>query len=1114
MLHLASGMVSFIALAAWVFVALVVWIANANEPGLTAATTVSRIVLLAMTGLFFYFVVWPLVRMPRLSQLAAEVENRRDLKELVRAGFEFSNDATVATRYSPELVGEVIRQAVEKISGLKVRFLFLSRKDLALMPLAYGGLLVLLIIAMASPNALVRAGGAIASPRSVAAQAHRANIYAQPGDITVLAGSDVKVTGLDLGESEEEVTFNYTIGADFWKSESIARRDGQEKLVTGELRFDRYEYTFDDVRHTVSYYFQAGEYQSPTYKITVVHEPILTDMKITLTPPAYTGEAPRELVDNGGNVHALEGTSVRVEGRSNNVLKGAWVRFDENTRRKAEFDGRDVAFEFVALKDGHYSVLLEDTMGFDTGDPLQYSVEVFEDHAPSLEVLAPGGDTTLPRNRLIDIGFIASDDYGVRAASILFRRSGEADFRKIVVPLGADRDSKEVAAAYRWDLSDIELFPGNYIEYFVRVSDNNVVTGPGVAKSRMYQITVPTMAQLYERVKEEDSRRTDMMEQAMKDTREFRERLEKITREFIKTEKMEWAQKKDIDHALEKQKAVEEKLNDIRQSLDQTLENLSENQMTSQEIGEKMEEIRELLEQIDSEELRKHMEELRKAVEELKPEDIKKALENLNLDTQEMLQNLERTAELLKRIAQEQKMEELVRKSRDLMDDQKELGEQTSEASEGDEKEMGELSEKQEQLAKDADALRDQMEKFAEMTEQDNRQTSQKMSEMSEEMKSGEGPKESMEKAAEQLSLQQKQEAMEEQEKAMDKMISLFQRMQKAQQGMQQNQGQKLALNFQKYARQALELSKRQEALAEQLQGRNRPADNLADMQALAQDQMSYFRATQKVTDEIVKMAGQTLDMAPELMEALGRALDRMENSVMFLEQNKPFMSTAHANNAVQALNEATIEMLRSSKQCSQGSSSSSGQSMAQQLMQQLIPQQQSIIQQTQEMMQMQAMGEKLRQQRQAELDRLAGQQRSLSEIAEQIQKSMNNNRDVLGRLDRTVEDMEAVTEALMQGNVDQDLINKEQRILSRLLDAQRSIHTRDYEKKRESVTAEDVYSKSLGSGATGAVSQRLREEIRRALQLGAPGEFEDLIRLYFRALAEESSIRSPEKSN
>ena len=74
--------------------------------------------------------------------------------------------------------------------------------------------------------------------------------------------------------------------------------------------------------------------------------------------------------------------------------------------------------------------------------------------------------------------------------------------------------------------------------------------------------------------------------------------MEKLQREFTKTEKMDWAQKKELDRAAETSKAVEQKLGEVKESLDKTLQELSDNEMTSQQIGEKLEEIRQLMEEI------------------------------------------------------------------------------------------------------------------------------------------------------------------------------------------------------------------------------------------------------------------------------------------------------------------------------------------------------------------------------------------------------------------------------------------------------------------------------------------------------------------------------------
>jgi hypothetical protein len=390
----------------------------------------------------------------------------------------------------------------------------------------------------------------------------------------------------------------------------------------------------------------------------------------------------------------------------------------------------------------------------------------------------------------------------------------------------------------------------------------------------------------------------------------------------------------------------------------------------------------------------------------------------------------------------------------------------------------------------------------------DDKEMKDQLSQMSQEMQSKDGPQQDMQNASQNLSQQQKGQAQQDQQEALKKMSGLFKKLGQMQASMGQSSGQKMAMDLQKYAKQTLELSFRQEQLAGQMKQSIASGDapEQQSSQSFASEQAGYLQATQKVTNQIMDLANQSMAIPPELIQSMGDAINRMQSSMMMLEQDKAYLSTAHANNAVESLNQATIEMLRAAQSCSSGSSGGSKQNMSMQMLSQMIPQQQDIMRETQEMLQMQLAQEALRQQKQAQLDRLAGQQRSLQDVAKQIQESMKKEGTGVGKLDRAVEDMEAVTEALKSGQINDDTVAKQQRILSRLLDADRSVNTRDYEQKRESHTAEDVFSKSLGKRADSASAQSLRDEIQRAMQLKAPGEFEDLIRLYFRALAGESN--------
>jgi len=171
-----------------------------------------------------------------------------------------------------------------------------------------------------------------------------------------------------------------------------------------------------------------------------------------------------------------------------------------------------------------------------------------------------------------------------------------------------------------------------------------------------------------------------------------------------------------------------------------------------------------------------------------------------------------------------------------------------------------------------------------------------------------------------------------------------------------------------------------------------------------------------------------------------------------------------------------------------------------QDLMQQPLSGEQDIVKQTRELL---ALQEKLRMERQAQMQRLAAAQRSLQELAREIERRAEKEKGLLGRMDRIEEEMEEVLRDLEGGNVDERTLEHEERILSRLLDAQRSIHSRDYERKRESKTAADIESRGGKRKAEKTEAMKLREQIRKAMKLRGPAEFEELIRLYFRAIAQ-----------
>jgi hypothetical protein len=93
---------------------------------------------------------------------------------------------------------------------------------------------------------------------------------------------------------------------------------------------------------------------------------------------------------------------------------------------------------------------------------------------------------------------------------------------------------------------------------------------------------------------------------------------------------------------------------------------------------------------------------------------------------------------------------------------------------------------------------------------------------------------------------------------------------------------------------------------------------------------------------------------------------------------------------------------------------------------------------------------------------------------------------------------------------LDDNLVQKQEHILSKMLDAQKSINERDFEKQRESKSGDNVVRKSPGDLNLDNPNNldKLREELIRSINEKYTPDYEELIRKYFKAL-EENNIKN-----
>jgi vacuolar-type H+-ATPase subunit I/STV1 len=139
----------------------------------------------------------------------------------------------------------------------------------------------------------------------------------------------------------------------------------------------------------------------------------------------------------------------------------------------------------------------------------------------------------------------------------------------------------------------------------------------------------------------------------------------------------------------------------------------------------------------------------------------------------------------------------------------------------------------------------------------------------------------------------------------------------------------------------------------------------------------------------------------------------------------------------------------------------------------------------------------------QSGMARLAAEQESIKERLLEMIREFGYRSDITGNLNQLVKNMEQAIQEMQERKADRQTIQNQERILSRLLDAQRSLNSQDFSKKRQARTAQDINRRGPApiQDQNSKKLDRLRKDILEAAKEGYTKEYLDLIQKYFDAL-------------
>lgn len=958
--------------------------------------------------------------------------------------------------------------------------------------------LAIVLLGVASPTRIAQSWQSLWNP---AIAAPPVELTVEPGDVRVTPGSALAVRARIAGTSSRpRIERSGEPAVD-------ATLEGTDDDGARVWRFDLSQLT-----RAQTYQVKVAYTESPEYRISLAGEPQALSFTVEYASPAYARLPAQRGASTRGDVTALRGSRATVEATFDRDLESLEATLPGGARTGwTPVTPRRWRGEVPIDTEGEYALHARAAAG---AANFRYRVQPIDDAPPVLTVLVPEADVDLPSGQLIPLEIVGQDDLGLSELRLQYRKDPSAAWtqRSLSHFSGEPREARVTS---RWDASSLGLLPGEVATFRFELYDGNRVSGRGRTVSRTFELRFPSMAELYQDIDRSQESVQQTLEKVSDRAEELQKSLDRLARQQPRpaTQNTPAHQRaEEMKQALEQQQELAEQIQQATEELKETLEQSAERRTFNEELQRKLQELASLMEQIQSQELRDAMRRMQEALERMDPQAMERQLPRMQEQNREMLEQLDRSIELLKQLREEERMQSLAKRAEELKRRQDALNEahEQQTGSEENPNENGENAESESEAEKarraeeEAQRLAERQQRAAEESER----LAEDVRDMQESLER-EDEKQGMEKAAEEL----EQQAAREQRQA-------AQQSQRQQGERAKQSGQKASESLDSAAQQLQQMAQQRQEEREgvDLAAVRRAAKDLVSLQRGAEEnladapdsperadrQTDLSEGVSRVADSLYTLAQRTPFISPTLAQSLGRAMESLSESGRDLASGNRRRGETSGREAAESLNEAILELRKSEQaMCQQGEGGGQqSRSTAQRLsdageqQSQLNRETRSVAQRLSEQISMSA-------QDRDELRRLSEQQQRLREQIEQIQQDDEREQKLLGRLDRAQQEMKEVEEAIREGSNLGDLPEKQQRILSRLLDAQRSVHRRDFDPEREANTADDVPAVSPPELPSDLLRQsdRLRMDLIKAEADRYPAQYRAFIEAYLRSL-------------
>jgi len=824
----------------------------------------------------------------------------------------------------------------------------------------------------------------------------------------------------------------------------IYLEDGVNTFKLDRENIISFKHIFRNLQKSKKIILKAGEFRSEDYTLEVKAKPTLLDFDVLIEYPQYLNKA-NEKLENTGDLIVPEGSLVNWKFRAENSDQ-INLQLNKKSILLNQTQENDFTFSYRALKNLSYSIKPINS-DIRTTESVSYELKIIPDLLPVINVKQK---TDSLNSKLLYFVGQASDDHGFSKLNFNYKILSEKEEtaeKEEVISIKFDKHSLQTNFFYSWNVNQIAAKPGEEIEYYFEVFDNDGVNGPKSVKSSIKTLKLPSELDLERKSEANSFQIKKKMEEAIKKSAQLEKETKKLNQELLNKKNLSFEERKQIQNLLNKQKEIDELVKEIQKVNKQ---NLTEQQEENGQILEKQKQIEELFNNVLDEKTREILNNIEKLLEKNNKNLTQEELSKMQMDNKSLQKELDRILELYKQLDFDQKLTNTIEKLNELAVDQENL----SKKSQDKKSELEELKEEQKLLQKSFEELKEDLSEL----EQKNEELEQKNDFQDQQEAKKEIDKE-QKNSADNLNKKDQKQASENQKKAAAEIKKLSKDLQSMQQENEEKENEVNAKSLRKILDNLIISSFDQEKTMQVVRQISSNDPNYIIQSQKQKEIQINLKMIEDSLYSLSKKVPQIQSVVNKEIQAvnlnIGKAIENLgERRTAEANRNQQFAMTS-INNLALMLNEALEQLERAQQNGKAGGKGKQKKNLSQ--LSKMQDQLNNNMQKAREEMLKQGQQKggqqgKTGREMSEQLTRMAREQQMIRQAMQEINKMENKDgKSSLGNLDKLMKEMEQTETDLVNKRIQQETLNRQQEILSKLLDAEKADREREEDQKRES---------------------------------------------------------------